>query len=185
MQDICNQFPVTTGEYSMLEDRLGPLCQYAGWQLIKKNSRNNHTEEQEDIFQELRISLIRAGSYYKRQVYIEESLRLCGKHVKDAMLKNLVVSLQDLWDNKTRHGAGRQKFGQFQEELLERLVKKIVPKAKRPSKQKPLEIDNKFTTYAKAITWNQMKSLGKRITREKSFRGSQVSLSEYDFLGGM
>jgi hypothetical protein len=45
-------------------------------------------------------------------------------------------------------------------------------------------MDSKFATYCKAITWNAQKSLGKKITREKSIRTGMVSLSEYDYLGG-
>ena len=70
MKSIFTQFPVTSEEYEKLDEKFGDLCEYAAWQLIKKNSRNNHTDEQTDISQELRIALIRAGSYYKRQVYI-------------------------------------------------------------------------------------------------------------------
>jgi hypothetical protein len=183
MQDICKKFPVTTAEFEQLEKKFGSLAQYAAWQLIKKNSRNNHTDEQEDIAQELRISLIRAGSYYKRQVYIEACLELCEKYAKDKLLVNLVESLQLLWKNKTRHGASRQKFGRHQEMLLEKLMQKIVPRSERPRRHAPLRIDGKFTTYCKAITWNAQKSMGKKITREKSLRGSQVSLSHFDFLG--
>jgi hypothetical protein len=184
MQDICRQFPVTTGEFEQLEKKFGNLCQYAAWQLIKKNSRNNHTDEQEDITQELRVSLLRAGSYYKRQVYIEKCLRLCAAHARDKLLVKVVASLQDLWDNKTRHGASRQKFGPYQEHLLDQIVKKVVPKSQRPSKREPLMMDTKFATYCKAITWNAQKSIGKKITKEKPLRCAQVSLSEYSYLGG-
>ena len=41
-------------------------------------------------------------------------------------------------------------------------------------------IDTKFSTYCKAIVWNGQKSLGKKITREKSVRNGVVSLSEFD-----
>jgi hypothetical protein len=182
MHDICKKFPVTTAEFEQLEVKFGQLAQYAAWQLIKKNSRNNHTDEQEDIAQELRISLIRAGSYYKRQVYIENCLELCAKYAKDKLMVQLVAALQNLWENKTRHGANRQKFGPHQEIMLEKLTQKLVPKWSRPSPRESLKIDTKFSTYCKAITWNAQKSMGKKITREKSFRASQVSLSQYDYL---
>lgn len=182
-QTISEKFPVTDREYYLLNDKYGNLCEYAAWQLLKKNSRNNHTNEQEDIAQELRISLLRAGSYYKRQCYIERCLELCDKHAKDKFISFLVAELQYLWKNKTRHGANRQKYGPFQENILEKLVQSIVPKSERPSKTTELKIDSKFSTYAKAICWNAQKSMGKKITREKSIRAGQVSLSEFDYLG--
>ncbi len=180
---ISSNFPITEAEYAQLDNKLGSLCEYIAWQLIKKNSRNNHTDEQVDIAQELRISLIRAGSYYKRQIYIELCLDLCKTYAKDSFMKELVAELQDLWDNKTRHGANKQKFGPHQEEMLERMVRKIVPKKKRPSKTELLTIDSKFMTYCKAIMWNAQKTMGKKITREKPIRGNICSLSEFDYLG--
>ena len=166
----------------LLDEKFGDLCEYAAWQLIKKNSRNNHTDEQTDIAQELRIALIRAGSYYKRQVYVVANLELCTKYAKDRFMKCLVGELCELWKNKTRHGANRQKFGPHQEKLLDKLSRLLVPKSERPSKTAALRIDAKFCTYCKSITWNAQKSMGKKITREKAIRSGQVSLSEYDYL---
>lgn len=185
MNEICKSFPIGEEEYKKLDSHFGQLSHYIAWQLYKKNSRNNHTDEQEDIAQELTIALIRAGSYYKRQVYIEKSLDLCYKFVKDKdkLLTLVVLELKNLWANKIRHGASRQKFGTYQEKILNKILKKVVPKNERPDKKAPLEIDGKFTTYCKAITWNAQKSMGKKITREKGIRGSMVSLSEFDYLG--
>jgi len=180
--EICKSFPVTETEYRELDAKFGQLAEFAAWQLIKKNSRNNHTNEQADIAQELRISILTAGSYYKRQVYIESCLDLVQQYAKDTLTRHIVDELRDLWKNKTRHGANRQKFGPHQEAILEKLVKKWVPKKLRPSKTQPLKMDSKFSTYCKAITWNTHKYMGKKITREKSFRVGQVSLSEYDYL---
>jgi len=75
---ITEQFPVGEQEYLELDKKFGNLANYAGWQLIKKNNRNNHTDSHEDVAQELRIALLQAGSYYKRQVYIESCLSLCN-----------------------------------------------------------------------------------------------------------
>ena len=69
-RDILLKFPVTNDEFLILEDMLGLLAEDVAWKLIKKNSRNNHTENQEDISQEIRMSMLTAGSYDKRQVYI-------------------------------------------------------------------------------------------------------------------
>jgi hypothetical protein len=182
MDSIVKNFPITQEEYANLDKAFGDLCEYAAWQLIKKNSRNNHTDDQCDIAQELRFSLINAGSYFKRQVYIEKCLDLCFKYVEDKFLKNMVEELIFLWNNKTRHGANRQKFGPYQEQLLDRLTKFLVPREERPSKREPLSISPEFKTYCKAITWNRQKSIGKKYTREKCIRTGMVSLSEYDYL---
>jgi len=182
LETIVNSFPITEREYDMLNVKFGNLCHYAAWQLKKKNSRNNQTNDPDDDVQELRIALIRAGSYYKRQTYIEECFEVLGKHVKDRFIKRVVRQLKQLWTDRRRHGANRQKFGEFQELILARLVKKYVPKAERPDRVKILTIDPKFCTYCKQIIWNAQKSLGKKITREKSWRTGLVSLSEYDYL---
>jgi hypothetical protein len=184
MKHIHDSFPVTEEEYLALDTKFGELCEYQAWQLIKKNTRNNHTDSQEDIAQDMRIALLRAASYYKRQCYIEECLELCKKNAKDDAIKSVVKQLADLWRNKTRHGANKQKFGPHQEKMLEKLVKSLFPPKKRPNRKAPLKMDTKFITYCKAITWNAQKSLGKKITREKSIRTGMVSLSEYDYLGG-
>jgi len=184
MKMIQDSFPVTEEEYLLLDGKFGELCEYQAWQLIKKNTRNNHTDSQEDIAQDMRIALLRAASYYKRQCYIEDCLEKCKKYAKDAVIKSVLKQLLNLWKNKTRHGANKQKFGPHQEKMLDKLVKSLVPAKERPDRKAPLRIDTKFITYCKAITWNAQKSLGKRITREKSIRTGMVSLSEYDYLGG-
>jgi hypothetical protein len=184
MKIIQDSFPVTEEEYAILNEKFGELCEYQAWQLIKKNTRNNHTDSQEDIAQDMRIALLRSASYYKRQCYIEACLDLCKKCAKDKVIKSVVKQLANLWKNKTRHGANKQKFGPHQEKMLDKLVKSLVPIKERPNRKAPLKMDAKFTTYCKAITWNAQKSLGKRITREKSIRTGMVSLSEYDYLGG-
>ena len=181
-EQICKDWRIGEEEYLQLDKEFGNLCEYAAWELFKKNSRNNHTDEQSDIAQELRIALIRAGSYYKRQVYIEKCLEECRYYALDPFMQLVIDALQDLWDNKTRHGANRQKFGPYQETILGKLVKKLVPKANRPDKKALLQIDSLFRNYCKAITWNAQKSMGKKITREKAIRNGQVSISEFDYL---
>lgn len=183
MKSIMESFPVTTAEYEKLESEFGKLAHYAAWQLYKKNNKNNLTDDQEDIVQELRIALIRAGSYYKRQTFIEASFEAVDQYVTDPFARKIYEELRLLWSNRTRHGANRQKFGYFQEEILNRLVRKYVPKEVRPARDRPLNIDTKFITYCKQITWNAQKLMGKKITREKSWRTNLVSISEFDYLG--
>ena len=147
----------------------------------RKNSNNSNTNDPEDDAQELRIALIRAGSYYKRQTYIENSFIVLRSYLKDRFLLRLVKELEALWEGRRSHGAGRQKFGKFQEGILDQLLN-LVPEQFRPKKSEALSIDVKFSTYAKQIIWNAQKSLGKKITKEKGFRNNLVSLSEFDYL---
>lgn len=184
MLDICTTFRINESEFNELEEKFGKLCWHAAHELKKKNSRNNYTDEPEDIKQELQMSMLRAGSYYKRQTYIEKCLVVATKYAKDDFMKAIIRELENLWNNRTRHGANRQKFGKFQEQLLDKIVRQIVPKADRPDKKENLKIDSKFSTYCKAIVWNGQKSMGKKITREKTIRSGMVSLSEFDYLGG-
>ena len=100
----------------------------------------------------------------------------------DKFVYKIVQELENLWSNRTRHGANRQKFGKHQENLLDKIVRRMVPKEEQPFKDAPLKIDSKFATYCKAIVWNGQKSMGKKITREKSIRSGMVSLSEFDYL---
>lgn len=179
---ICKQWGVTNEEYSVLEDQFGKLCEKQAWNLLQKNHRNNHIDDQVDIAQEMRLAMITAAAYYKRQTYIEKCLDLCGKYVKDKFMGHVVEILADLWSKKKQHGANRQKFGPYQEELLDKLIRKLVPKKMRPNKKAPLKLDDKFLTYCKSITWNRTHAMGKKITREKTIRANQVSISEFDFL---
>lgn len=182
LKEICNNFPITDKEYRDLNKKFGKLCYYAAHQLKKKNSKNNVAEDIDDINQELQLSIIRAGSYYKRQIYIEKCIELCKKHIKDYFLKRIVINLEKLWSNRTKHGANRQKFGDYQELLLHNIVNQYIPKEETPNKNAYLRIDNKFCTYCKAIVWNGQKSMGKKITKEKNIRTGLCSLSEYDYL---
>jgi hypothetical protein len=177
-----NPFEITNEEYTLLETQFIKLCGFQAFQLLRKNTKNNHTNEVEDIMQELKMHLLIAGIYTKRQVYIEKSLELSKKYAKDKFVRYIVDELSVLWDNRKRHGANRQKFGPFQMKILDNIVRKVVPRKLRPSKKTPLKIDSRFTTYCKSISWNCLKNMGKKITREKSVRSGQVSLSEHEYL---
>jgi hypothetical protein len=184
-------FIVTNSEFELLHKQFSDLAYFASWQLMRKNVKNNHTEDIEDIMQQLLMSIIRAGRYYKRQVYIEACLavvEIClgvdAEHGEgDKFLQNVVEELKELWLNKTKHGANKQKFGPHQEQLLDQIVLKCVPIELRPDPKAPLRMDKKFHTYCKAIAWNQQKSMGRKISRERAVRSGQVSLSEFDYLG--
>ena len=182
MKSICNEFPILDEEYYELDKEFGKLCWTAAHELKRKNSLNNYIDDAEDVKQELIIDMMKAGSYTKRQIYIEKCFVVAKKYATDELMMDIIDSLEKLWVDRTRHGANRQKFGPFQEGLLEVLVRKMVPKKERPNKKETLKIDTKFATYCKAIVWNRQKSMGKKITREKSIRSGLVSLSEFDHI---
>lgn len=185
LETIVNSFPITEIEYDVLDKRFGKLCHYAAWELKRKNSKNSSMNDPEDDVQELRIALVRAGSYYKRQTYIEKCFECLTEHVSGKLANKILDELKQLWEDRRRHGANRQKFGNHQQKILDQLVEKYVPEAERPDREQLLNLDLKFTTYCKQIIWNAQKSLGKKITREKSWRTGLVSLSDYEYLSGM
>lgn len=183
MQYILKTYPVSEEEYLILEKQFGKLVHFVSWSLIKGNSKQNHTHEQEDLSQEFRISMLQASSYYKRQIFIERSLTLLTE-VQDENLKPILNELKDKWEKRKHHGANRQKFGIEQEDVLDDLIFKYIPEDKRPNKAEGLVIDYKFKTYLKSIVWNRQRNLGKKISKESEIRSGMASLSEFDFLGG-
>jgi hypothetical protein len=183
MNNIFRDFSLTSEEWETLNKKFGMLASFAAWQLKRKNAQNNLIDmDIEDIIQDLRIALLYAGAYYKRQCYLEDCLQTAENYVQDHFTKQVLEELKSLWKNRTRHGASRQKFGEFQEKLLNLIIKNYVPPEKQPNPKGELRIDKKFTTYCKQITWNKQKNLGKRISRDRSVRSGSVSLSEYDYL---
>jgi hypothetical protein len=164
-----NPFSVTSEEYTLLEEKFENLSRCQSWELLKKNNKNNHTNDFDDVMQEMRMYILVAGAYYKRQVYIESCLELASRYAKDRFMKNVIGELGELWENRKRHG-------------VDRITRTLVPPRKRPSKKQPLRFDSKFKVYCKAITWNRLKMLGKNITKEKTIRTGLVSLSEFDYL---
>lgn len=182
MSSIYKNFPITTEEYKKLEKKFGQLCYYAAWQLTRKNCNNNHQYDLDDFQQELMLAVLRAGSYYKRQLFLDKSFSRLKAKSLDSISSLILDELINLWDNRTRHGANRQKFGDHQENILEILSEKFLAMHERPSKADELQFDTKFFTYCKQIVWNCQRNLGKRITREKPLRGGQVSLSDHDYL---
>jgi hypothetical protein len=183
LETIVNNFPITESEYEILDKKFGKLCYYAAWELKRKNAKNANVNDPDDDVQELRIALVRAGSYYKRQTYIESCFEALDRHLKDKFIMKVFNELKQLWEDRRRHGANRQKFGVHQQIILDQLVKKYVPEEERPNRDQLLNLDLKFVTYCKQIIWNAQKSLGKKITREKSWRTGLVSLSDFDYLG--
>jgi hypothetical protein len=182
LSSIFKNFPISSEEYKKLEKKFGQLCYYAAWQLTRKNSSNNHQYDLDDFQQELMLSVLRAGSYYKRQIYIDSCLNALKNTNLNTFTKSILEELQLLWDNRTRHGANRQKFGDYQEVILDKLCDSFLKSDEKPAKDRILVFDGKFVTYCKQIIWNAQRNLGKKITREKPIRSGQVSLSDHDYL---
>jgi hypothetical protein len=182
MLSVFKNFPVNDSEYIKLEKKFGQLAYYASWQLIRKNSCNNHQFELEDVSQELMVAVLRAASYYKRQVFIDSSLTALQQAQMDKTSRLILRELIDLWNNRTRHGASRQKFGDYQEFILDLFLKKFLNEDEIPDKKRELQMETKFLTYCKQILWNASKHLGRKISREKPLRSGQVSLSDHDYL---
>lgn len=181
--DIIKAFPISDQEYRELESKFGDLCNFQAWQLVRKNVHNNTGDDPEDIIQELKISMVQAGSYYKRQVFIESCFESLRDRAMDRGSHLLAIELRRLWKDRRRHGARRQKFGEHQERLLQNLVDHYVPEMEKPNRYVPLKIDDSLCTYLKSCTWNAQRSLGRKITRERSIRVGMVSIGEYEYLG--
>jgi hypothetical protein len=181
---IFNKFKITKEEYAELDKEFGNLCYKAAWELKRKNFKNNYTDEIEDMVQDIKWHMSRAFIYTKRQMYIEASMTAVETHCKDPFVLTVMEELRSLWKDRTRHGANKQKFGEYQEKILDTLLNQYVPEDHKPNEQTKLSLDKKFSRYCKAIIWNCTKNLGKKITRERSIRSGLVSLSEFDFLAG-
>lgn len=179
------KFGLTSEEYERLHKKFGMLAKFASWQLKRRNAQNNLADTDiEDIIQEILIALVYAGVYYKRQCFIEECLRVADMHVQDQFIRKILDQLNDLWKNRTKHGANKRKFGDHQEKILEQIINNWTPATARPNPHGSLQIDKKFTKYCKPILWNKQRSLGRKITRDRSIRSGSVSLSQYDYMGG-
>jgi hypothetical protein len=181
LNNISQNFPITSAEYIILEKKFGQLAYYAAWQLSKKNTNNNHYFDIEDFQQEFMIAVIRAGSYYKRQNYIQKSFAKIDRYASTPFEKLMLKQLKNLWSLRTRHGASRQKFGPKQEEILDGLVRICVPKGEQPTMSDPLVLDAKFVIYAKRILWNSSNNVGRKITKIKHISANQVSINNFDY----
>lgn len=176
-------YKLSDEEWAVLDKKFGNLCKFASWKLLSKNIKSSHTDDFDDIEQELKKSMLLSALYYKRQMYLQNCFRAVKECCeKDEFPLSVVKELETLWGNRTRHGAGKQSFGPPQEKVLQALVDSYVPQDKRPDVKSSLKMDKKFIIYLKSVLWNRFRTLGKKITKEKSLRGSLVSLSNYSYL---
>lgn len=183
--DIFKRFEITTEDYKLLEKKFDSLCKFVAWRLKQSNARNNCTDDLDDFIQEMRLAVLYAGAYYKRQTYIEECLVLLKKNLTDHFLKLILDELVSRWRSRSKSGDERKRFDVYHEEILENLVKENIPEKIRPSRKRPLNIDQRFPIYCKNIIWNKKKAVGRKITKERSLRGGLVSLGQYEYISSM
>jgi hypothetical protein len=191
---IQRAFPITSEEFLRLEKQFDNLLHFASWKLLRGNEGGLHTEQEEDIYQELRIAMLKAASYYKRQTWVEACFKVLQENVlanhgeicgKTPLIRGRfqleVERLSDRWSGRAHHKRGAS-FGEHEEQELKRLIERM---PERPDCDTPLVIDAQFRTYAKSIIWNHEKQMGKRIGKEKPLRAGCVSLSENQHLSGL
>lgn len=178
------KFPILDAEYVDVEKQFDKLCCAIAWDLQKKNRNNNCNVETEieDVIQEIRIAVLEAMCYHKRQIYIDSSFVVALKYCMNADVRTELLNIYDIWQNRKEHGTNRPKFEKQHEDLLEKIVMEYVPDKMLPNKNKPIKIDTEFKNYCKSIAWNRQKSIGRKITKERVIKKGIVSLSENIFV---
>lgn len=182
---IQKKYRITDKEYNLLHEKFGKLCWFAASKLTASNRRSD--EDLQDYHSEIVLGMFRAGSYYKRQVFIEnvfDYLRSCKKYMCADDI-DMLAGFQNKWKKKS--------------EFLETDENELVLFLERfkiynddinrsgpcyPNQNSQLKIDNKFKVYCKAIIWNTTKSLGQHISKENETKMKEVSLDEWSFLEG-
>lgn len=178
------KFPILDCEYAELEKQFDKLCCMIAWDLQKKNKNNNcYVEtEIEDVIQEIRIAVLEAVCYAKRQIYINDSFEIALKYCVDEKRRKMLLEIHEVWENRKLFGLNMPRFERHHEDLLEEIVMETVPENCLPNKNKVLKIDTEFKNYCKSILWNRQKSIGRKITKERAIKKGSVSLSENLFM---
>ncbi len=185
---IQKRYPISNDEYKVLDDKYDKLCWFAANGLARSNKKSE--EDLQDYHSDIQIGMFRAGSYYKRQCFLEATfsyLNNCKLFMDSNEIEELTV-LKNTWSNhKTRSS-----FGKPQENELIVLLNKFEGVAYNSDSNKidipdintSLRFDRNFEVYCKAIIWNTKKSLGQQISKENANRNNEISLSEWEFLEG-
>ena len=194
---IQKRYPVTDAEFEVLDEKYGKLCWFAASKLASANRKSE--EDLQDFHSEILIGMFRAGSYYKRQTFIESTFKYLDK-------SRVFMSSEDLADLNLLQKMWYQRKAYFTE-IHEVLIREVLGKytdaleEKTPSDKEPLEFNpanqktyvnangetkkvNPFEVYCKAIIWNTKKSLGQAISKENEHKCKEVSLDEWNFLEG-
>lgn len=176
---IQKRYPITNEEFEVLEKKYGKLCWFAASKLASSNKKSE--EDLQDFHSEILIGMFRAGSYYKRQTFIEnvlEYLNKCRVYMSAEDLTSLKMLIKT-WDRKAD-------FTEIHEVIIRDILAKYQDAIadKTPSDTFTLQFNEKFEVYCKAIIWNTKKSLGQSISKENEHRCQEVSLDEWGFLEG-
>ena len=185
---IQKRYSISNDEYKILEEKYDKLCWFAANKLTYSNKKSE--EDLQDYHSDIQIGMFRAGSYYKRQCFLEavfSYMKYCKLFMEPKEIEEL-TALKSMWSShKTRSS-----FGITQEDQLIILLKKYEGVASKPNGAKieipnintTLKFDRNFEVYCKAIIWNTKKSLGQQISKENADRNNEISLSEWEFLEG-
>jgi hypothetical protein len=176
---IQKKYPISNQEYDILNKQYGKLCWFAATKLARSNRREE--EDLQDFHSEIQIGMFRSGSYYKRQVFIDKTLRYLKAFIPHMNVTELDLynSLRNKWSGKKNH------FGEKEEAQLRQLFDVCKRLDKRvPDPEKPLFMGKRFNIYCKAIIWNTYKALGQHVSKENERRNKEISLDEWSFLEG-
>jgi len=174
---IQKRYPITNQEFEVLEEKYGKLCWYAATNLAFTNGKSE--EDRQYFHSEILIGIFRAGSYYKRQTFIENVFEYLDKY-KDEMESSDIFNLEKLKDT-WKHKAN---FTETHEIIIREILKKYenISKEECPKDNFSLIFDDKFEIYCKAIIWNTKKSLGQAISKDNENRRKEVSFDDCQFL---
>lgn len=178
-------FKLTDDEWQQIHKNFWKLCRHQAKSLLNMNTKGSHTDDQDDIEQEMYQSMIIAAMYHKRQCFIDSCFNALANNVKDKGLLEIISKLESLWRPEASdelQATPRRRFGEHQEKTLYRLVNSCLPSALRPSPNTPFKFNEKFERYCKANTWNRIKTLGRKITKERTLRSGMASLSSFNYL---
>ena len=172
---IQKRYPVTDEEFDYLVQKYGKLCWFAATKL--GNQKHRLPEDLSDFHSEIQLGMCRAGSYFKRQTFLEK----CFTHLEQSDLssedKSILEEIQKIWNTK------KALFGEKEEDRLLELFNKYRDNVDFSDHDR-LIFNEKFEVYCKSIIWNTTKTLGEHISRENSLRASEISLDEYPFIAG-
>jgi hypothetical protein len=171
---IQKRFPITEDEFNKLEEKYGKLCWFAANKLAASQHRS--PEDLDDFHSEIQIGMCRAGSYFKRQTFIENAFQFLRSQELSKSDKKEFDDIENLWNTK------KSRFGIKEEDNLRSILDNYNEKDFDYSI--PLDFDEKFKVYCKAIIWNTYKALGQQMSKENSVRSSEISLDEWPFLDG-
>jgi hypothetical protein len=171
---IQKRYPISDQEYGELDKKYGKLCWFAASKLAGKQHRT--PEDLDDFHAEIQIGMCRAGSYYKRQTFIEKAFDYLDQHKLSKDDKSKINDLKEIWFTK------KSAFTEDKEDILRAILDSKQKETKEIDGNVSLEFDEKFKIYCKAIIWNTAKALGQQISKENSARASEMSLDECPFI---